>query len=161
MTTDTTTRTSGTELRTMMGCWTTGVTVVTTRSDNGTPIGLVCNSFTSVSLDPPLISWCIDSGSLAIDTWNTCPTFSVHVLAEADLDLVPRFAARGVDKFAGLDTHETALGTPGITGVATRLDCRVWARYEGGDHVILVGEVLSHAHEGPFPPLTNHALRRG
>lgn len=154
-------RSTGEDLRAMMGNWTTGVAIITAQDAAGRPIGLACNSFTSVSLEPPLVSWCIDGGSRAFEAWTTCESFSVHILAESDLDLVSRFAARGTDKFAGLAHAPSALGTPAIAGVQTRLDCRAWARYAGGDHTILLGEVLTHSHGGPVSGLTNLALRRG
>ncbi|MCG2624150.1 flavin reductase family protein [Arthrobacter sp. I2-34] len=147
-------------LRGVMRRWMTGVTVVTAAGTDGRPAGLVSNSFTSVSLQPPLVSWCADRGSRAIATWSTTEAFAVHVLAESDAHLVPRFASRGGDKFAGLATGQSAVGAPSLAIAGIRLDCRLWARYDGGDHLILVGQVLAIDGADEFDPLTLEHLNR-
>jgi len=129
------------ELRLAMRHWNTGITVVTAIGPNGAPAGIVCNSFTSVSLEPALVSWCVDRGSSSFDAWCGAEAFSVHILGEENAGLVPRFAARGTDKFTGLHTTFSTVGSPALGGVPVRLDCTTWNRYDGGDHVIIVGEV--------------------
>ena len=129
------------ELRVAMRHWTTGVTVVTATGPDGTPAGIVSNSFTSVSLEPALVSWCVGRGSSSFDAWCRAEAFSVHILGEEDAGLVPRFAARGTDKFAGLPTRPSLVGSPSLDGVPVRLDCTTWNRYDGGDHLIIVGQV--------------------
>lgn len=142
------------ELRGVMRRWMTGITIVTSSGRDGGPVGLVSNSFTSVSLDPPLVSWCVDRRSTSIRAWSTADAFSVHVLAEGDAHLVPRFAARGAEKFAGLAFGQSRVGAPALPIEGTRLDCRLWARYNGGDHLILVGQVAAITGAGTFAPLT-------
>lgn len=148
------------DLRKVMRHWTTGVAVVTATGEDGTPAGLVSNSFTSVSLDPPLVSWCVDRRSSSFRTWSRTDAFSVHILGAEDAGLVPRFAARGTDKFADLRTTCTALGTPALDDVTVRLDCSLWNRYDGGDHVILIGEVQAVDAPADLRPLTSHQLSR-
>jgi flavin reductase (DIM6/NTAB) family NADH-FMN oxidoreductase RutF len=133
---------TGLELRQAMRHWDTGVTVITSGSESSARIGLVSNSFTSVSLDPPLVSWCVDRNSSSFDAWCRTPAFSIHILDDEDGHLIPRFAARGTDKFAGLTTQATAIGTPALDAGRLRLDCRTWRTYDGGDHLIIIGEVV-------------------
>jgi 3-hydroxy-9,10-secoandrosta-1,3,5(10)-triene-9,17-dione monooxygenase reductase component len=142
------------ELRGVMRHWMTGIAIVTSVGPDSGPVGLVSNSFTSVSLDPPLVSWCADRRSTSIGIWSTTDAFSVHVLAEGDDHLVPRFAARGADKFAGLAPGQSLVGAPALPFGGARLDCRLWARYDGGDHLILVGQVAAITGAGNFVPLT-------
>jgi 3-hydroxy-9,10-secoandrosta-1,3,5(10)-triene-9,17-dione monooxygenase reductase component len=143
------------ELRLAMRHWTAGVTVVTTTGRDGTHAGIVSNSFTSVSLEPALVSWCVDRGSSSFDAWCRAEAFSVHILGRENADLVPRFAARGTDKFAGLHTTPSTVGSPALDGVPVRLDCITWNRYDGGDHVIIIGEVRAiHAAATATHPRT-------
>ncbi|WP_175637379.1 flavin reductase family protein [Sinomonas mesophila] len=146
---------SGAELRRAMGHWATGVSVITTRSE-GTLAGLVSNSLTSVSLDPPLVSWAVDRRSSSFDVWNTTDNFAVHILSESDRDLVRRFVAKGTEKFAGLAWEPGVLGSPIMADDVPRLECRLWQRVEAGDHVILIGEAVSVSDPESFRPLTNH-----
>lgn len=146
------------ELRRTMRHWTTGVTVITAHPEGG-PIGLVCNSFTSVSLDPPLVSWCVDRASTSFEAWMASDSFSVHILAADDAALVPRFAAKGADKFSGLASSPTGLGTPALEAGVARLDCRVWRAYDGGDHAIVVGRVERIEERDGALPLDLRALR--
>jgi 3-hydroxy-9,10-secoandrosta-1,3,5(10)-triene-9,17-dione monooxygenase reductase component len=81
------------ELRRTMRNWTTGITIVTAVGEDGPYAGIVSNSFTSVTLEPALVSWCVDRGSTSFPTWCRTEAFSVHVLGEKDAHLVPRFAA--------------------------------------------------------------------
>lgn len=132
-------------LRRVLSTWTTGVAVITAQRD-GRPAGLVSNSFASVSMDPPLVSWCVDRGSTSVDTWLAADGFAVHILAAHESPAVSRFARKGGEKFAGLDWTPGATGAPLLPVGAARLECRTWQRYDGGDHVILVGRVVA-VHE--------------
>jgi flavin reductase (DIM6/NTAB) family NADH-FMN oxidoreductase RutF len=129
--------------------WPTGVTVITAEVAGGRA-GLVCNSFTSVSLDPPLVSWCVDRRSTSFALWEDAESFAVHILAEDQKALIDRFARRGGDKFTGLALERGHTGAPLLSGAAARLECRTWQRYDGGDHIILVGQVVS-AERAPAP----------
>ncbi|WP_369045878.1 flavin reductase family protein [Sinomonas sp. P10A9] len=147
---------SGAELRRTMGHWATGIAVITTSSE-GTPAGLVSNSFASVSLDPPLVSWAVDRRSSSFEIWNTTDHFAVHLLSESDRGLVQRFVAKGPEKFAGLAWEPGVLGSPIVANDVPRLECRLWQRVDAGDHVILIGEAVSVSEPQSFRPLTNHA----
>lgn len=147
---------SALELRRVMGHWATGIAVITTEH-KGQRAGLVSNSFTSLSLEPALVSWAVDRRSSSFGLWNGTDSFAVHILSEAHRDLVQRFAARGTDKFAGLAWEPGMLGAPNVATDVPRLECRVWDRVEAGDHVLLIGEAVSVSEPQEFLPLTNHA----
>ena len=150
---------AATELRSVMRHWATGICVVTTATA-GRRAGLVMNSFASVSLNPALVSWCVDKASTSFDIWMETDNFSIHVLDQDDAHYVPRFAQRGVDKFEGLRTQVGSTGAPALPDVAVRLDCRLWTRYEGGDHIILVGRVDQIIQPDSFNPLLSQQLRK-
>lgn len=133
------------EFREGMRAWKTGTTIVTATGCDGEPVGLVCNSFTSVSLDPPMVSWCVDRRSSSIEEWSTTGAFSVHILDEGQHEWVERFTRRGFGKFLGLETPKTSVGSPALGLAGTRMDCVLTNRYDGGDHLIMLGEV--HAIE--------------
>lgn len=130
----------GTGLRKALGRYATGVTVVTTQGSSG-PLGMTANSFTSVSLDPPLILWCPARASARFTAFEMAGHYAVHVLASDQLALCRRFSLSGND-FSGLDLGLTPEGQPALPGCAARFDCRAEARHDGGDHAILVGRVL-------------------
>lgn len=145
-------RDGGLDLRSFMRHWATGACVVTTATA-GKRAGLVVNSFTSVSLEPPLVSWCVDRSSTSFGIWMETDNFSVHLLGPGTAHHIPRFVQRGVDKFSGLELHAGTTGAPALPDVELRLDCRLWGRYEGGDHIIMVGRVHHIAQpEAGSPP---------
>ena len=146
----------GAELRRAMGHWATGLSVITT-DHAGSVAGLVSNSFTSVSLDPALVSWAVDKRSSSFDVWNSTDNFAVHILSETDRGLVQRFVAKGTDKFAGLAWEPGVLGSPIVAAGIPRIECRLWQRVDAGDHVILIGEAVSVSDPESFRPLTNHS----
>ena len=137
----------------------TGVTVVTAQVGDHA-VGMTANSFTSVSLDPPLVAWCVKLGTPSFDTFVAADGYAVHFLGVDHQDMAVRFAGKG-DKFAGIARRTGSSGAPLIEGLAPILDCRVWARYPGGDHTILVGEVVDLV-ERVQDPLVFHSgqLRR-
>lgn len=126
--------------RDALGCFGTGVTVVTTQSARG-PLAITANSFTSVSLDPPLLLWCPGKSSLRHDAFVDAENFSIHIMAENQLDLALHFARNG-DAFDGVDWSPTLGSSPAIAGVIARFDCAKHATYPGGDHSIVLGQVL-------------------
>jgi 3-hydroxy-9,10-secoandrosta-1,3,5(10)-triene-9,17-dione monooxygenase reductase component len=132
-----------TEFRKALGAFATGVTIITTRTADGTPLGLTANSFNSVSLNPPLVLWSLANTSMSIETFKTAPHWAVHVLASDQEALSGRFARRGEDKFSGLDVDTGVGGIPLLRGCTARFQCKTAFQYEGGDHVIFVGEVVS------------------
>lgn len=132
-----------TEFRKALGSFATGVTIITTRAADGSPVGLTVNSFNSVSLNPPLVLWSLANTSLNLETFRNAKNWAVHVLATDQEDLSGRFARRGEDKFAGLDIESGLEATPLLRGCTARFQCRTAFQYEGGDHLIFIGEVLA------------------
>lgn len=133
----------------------TGVTVVSTRTAEGEPYGLTVNSFTSVSLDPPLVLACLDNASSGIEHFEASTTFAVSLLASDQEDVSVHFSTAGTDR-AGSRYRDGTLGLPLIRGALAALECRVRERLSGGDHTILIGAV-THVHlepdAGPRSPL--------
>lgn len=132
--------------RQALGAFTTGVTIVTTVDETGNDVGVTANSFNSVSLDPPMVLWSIGRSSTNINTFITARHFAVHILASDQEPLASQFSKRGVDRFAGLKLERGPGGIPLLEGCTARFQCRMAFQYEGGDHVILVGEVLEFDH---------------
>lgn len=138
------------ELRDALGRFATGVTVVTTMTSGG-PLGITANSFASLSLDPPLALWSPARKSSRFAAFEAASHFAVHVLAEDQQPIAEHFARIGVgfDRFG----FDPGLGdAPLLRGCAARFECRHAARFDGGDHLICVGEVLRLA-ESDRPPL--------
>jgi len=131
------------ELRRALGQFATGVTVVTTRAPDGTPAGITVNSFTSVSLDPPLMLWCLGRDAATFDIFRVAEQHLVNVLAAEQLDVARRFATRGADRFAGVRWSPTDAGLPRLDGCLAWFECAIRSRYEEGDHLILVGRIDS------------------
>jgi 3-hydroxy-9,10-secoandrosta-1,3,5(10)-triene-9,17-dione monooxygenase reductase component len=154
-----------TEFRRALGSFATGVTIITTRGPDGAPLGLTVNSFSSVSLNPPLVLWSLANSSLNLEAFRNTEHWAVHVLAADQEELSGRFARRGEDKFAGLEFDEGEGGVPLLKGCMARFQCRTASQYEGGDHVIFIGEVLSFDREETAPLVFHggryaHATRR-
>jgi 3-hydroxy-9,10-secoandrosta-1,3,5(10)-triene-9,17-dione monooxygenase reductase component len=140
------------ELRRVMGCFATGVTVITTQDKAGKCYGLTANAVTSLSLVPPLILICIDRKAETFPAFLESRAFVVNVLAGDQEDVSTRFAKSGGDKFTGLACRTDREGPPVIAGALAHLECRIVETHEGGDHVIHVGEVL-HAEAAGGDPL--------
>lgn len=143
------------QLRQVFGQFATGVTIVTTGSDTGEAVGMTVSSFNTVSLDPPLILWCIDKKTGCFDAFDRCKHFAIHVLSEQQDELSSLFARRGVDKFSGLGYHMNEYGVPLLHEYCARLQCTLTARHEGGDHLIMVGRVDA-MHTQDRAPLIFH-----
>ncbi len=141
------------DLRKALGYFVTGVTVVTTRSTSGDFAGLTVNSFSSLSLSPPLVMWSIALSAASFEAFETCSHFIVNVLAEDQIQLSERFAQSGGDKFKDLLVRHSIAGIPLLDGVAASFVCRTASRYPGGDHSILVGEVLAYEKSERAPLL--------
>ncbi|WP_029890648.1 flavin reductase [Polycyclovorans algicola] len=140
-----------TEFRRALGSFATGVTIITTRDMQGEPVGLTVNSFSSVSLNPPLVLWSLANNALSLPAFRNNGHWAVHVLASDQEDLSGRFARRGENKFAGLDFDEGEGGVPLLRGCMARFQCRTATLYEGGDHLIFIGEVLSFDRDDAAP----------
>lgn len=131
-------------LRAAFGRFMTGVTVVTSRTADGTPIGFTANSFTSVSLDPPLLLVCPGQHLSSYGDFRTTPYFAVSILAEAQEAIANRFASSKADRFAPRDWRDGAAEMPLIDGRAAGFVCEVFNRVPAGDHTILVGQVIAY-----------------
>ncbi len=145
-------------LRMAFGAFATGVTVVTTRASGEMDAGLTANSFSSVSLDPPMVLWSLAKTSSSIEAFRAASHFAVHVLSAAQEAISNRFAGKSGDRFAGLSLTRGPGDVPLLDGCSARFACRTVHQYEGGDHVIFVGEVLDMEHAGQ-PPLAFHGGR--
>lgn len=127
------------EFREALGCYGTGVTVVTAL-DGGKPVAMTANSFASVSLDPPLVLWCPSRASLRHDSFVRADRYAIHVMGEDQQTLAVHFARSGLD-FEGIDWHPGADGVPVLPGCLARFDCARVELREAGDHSIVLGEV--------------------
>lgn len=129
--------------RTALGIFPTGVTVVTTRDDRGEAVGLTVSSFNSVSMDPPLILWSIMRTSPSLALFEAAEHFAVNILADDQAEISNRFASPVADRFAGLDVTNGVGDVPLIGGSAAQFECANWNKVDGGDHLILIGRVLT------------------
>ena len=144
--------------RQALSAFATGVTIVTTKSADGHDIGITANSFNSVSLDPPLILWSLARKALSLPAFVDCQHFAVHVLAADQDALSHRFATQGASKFDGLEVKRGASDIPLLDDCSARFECRKAFTYDGGDHMIFVGEVHQFV-DFTRPPLIFHAGR--
>jgi flavin reductase (DIM6/NTAB) family NADH-FMN oxidoreductase RutF/ADP-ribose pyrophosphatase YjhB (NUDIX family) len=151
-------------LRDAFGAFLTGVTVVTTHADDGAPIGFTANSFTSVSLDPPLLLVCLAKTSRNFATLTGAKAFAVNILSEAQKDVSNTFARPVEDRFASVDWQKGPFGSPVFAECAAWFDCSMHQIVDAGDHVILLGRIeafensgktgLGYARGGYFTPAT-------
>ena len=139
--------------REVLGHFATGVTIITA-TDEGEPVGLAANSFTSLSLDPPLVLFCVGNSSSTWPRIEHAGTFAVNILGEGHEELSQLFATRGADRFSQTSWHAGVSGAPVLDEAIAYLDCRLEAQYPGGDHTIVVGRVLDlDLREGARPLL--------
>jgi len=148
------------DLRHAFGMFPTGVTIVTTRTPEGLPIGLTCNSFSSVSLTPPLVLWSLSLYSPNLQAFLQAPHFAVNILACDQAELSRRFAARSIDRFAGVSWSDGEAGVPLIAGAAAHIECRNETRHYSGDHVILIGQVVKYVYRDVEPLVFARGLYR-
>ena len=144
------------ELRQALGRFTTGVTIVTCRDANGVATGLTANSFSGVSLAPPLVLWSLRLASPNLAAFSAAAFFTVNVLAQGQVALSRRFAAAVPDKFADGTWSDGVNGTPVLAGCTAVFECETAAQHEIGDHRLFVGRVLS-VFESTLPPLVFQA----
>ena len=141
----------GRELRSALARFGTGVTIVTTSTDAG-PVGITANSFSSVSLDPPLVLWSASRASRRYPAFRDAEHMAIHVLAENQMDLCRAFSA-SAHAFDQVDWRESERGVPLLQGCLARFECERYAEYDGGDHAILVGRVLKASVRQGLPLL--------
>lgn len=139
-------------MRAVLGTFCSGVVVVTSVADADL-LGFTCQSFASLSLEPPLVTF---SPARTSTTWpkiRELSRFCVNVLAHDQPDLSERFARRGIDRFAGISWRRSPLGSPILAGVSAWIDCTLFAEHDGGDHTIVLGTVHALAADPDRHPL--------
>lgn len=142
-------------LRDAFGQFATGVTVVTARNNDGIPIGITANSFASVSLEPPLVSWCVDNKSTRYSELIAAEFYTISVLGEDQEDMSNLFASRSWDDLAfdDADWYDGEHRVPQLKGVSARFHCRQVECFNAGDHVIIIGAVEEYEHKNQKPLL--------
>jgi 3-hydroxy-9,10-secoandrosta-1,3,5(10)-triene-9,17-dione monooxygenase reductase component len=147
-------------MREVLGHFVSGIVVITAAGPDG-PLGFTCQSFASLSLDPPLVSFC---PALSSTTWpriRAVGAFCVNVLAAGQEEVSAGFARSGVDKFEGVGWTPGPSGAPVLDGVSAWIDCTLHAEHEGGDHTIAVGRVLDLGAVAGRAPLLYYRGRYG
>jgi len=139
-------------LRQALGSFPTGVTVVSCLDKNNNPLGFTANSFTSVSLDPQLISICIDKESFNIDTFSITEHFAVSILSESQQSISTTFATPNEERFKDIDWRSEDTGSPIISNAVAWFDCKTEQVVDAGDHLILIGKIISF-DSSPKTPL--------
>ena len=140
------------DFRRALGMFGTGVTIVTTRAENGEPVGITANSFNSVSLEPPMVLWSLAKNARSLPVFQNADTWNVHILSNEQEALSNRFARAGEDKFSGLPLDSEETHAPLLQDCSARFQCKTAFQYDGGDHIIFVGEVTGY-DANPHPPL--------
>ncbi|MBI3512789.1 MAG: flavin reductase family protein [Proteobacteria bacterium] len=145
---------SSRDFRNALGCFATGITVMTACDADGRMVGITVNSFASVSLDPPLISFCLDRNALSLNSFLNAPHFGVNVLAEDQEALSAAFArSSAADKFIGLRFEVGTTGCPLLPDCLSHLECEREAAHAAGDHLIVIGRVVRLAQRAEGKPL--------
>lgn len=144
-------------LRNTLGRFATGVTIVTAIDPDGQPVGLTVNSFSAVSLNPPLVLWCLDNTSHNLAAFRRASHHAINVLAAGQVDLSNRFATWPVDRFAGLSWHPGAGGAPLLADCCARFEVINESCQPGGDHSIFIGRVVNFNENPELAPLLFHA----
>lgn len=139
------------DLRRTLGCFPTGVAIVTTMSKAEGPIGLAISSFNSVSMEPPLILWSLALSAASLPVFHASDGFVINVLSAEQVALPGVFSSPVEDRFDGVPWEAGVIGDPVLSEAAAVIECSTYARYDGGDHEIILGEVLRHAASDRVP----------
>ncbi|MCU0760763.1 MAG: flavin reductase family protein [Steroidobacteraceae bacterium] len=139
------------DLRNALGTFATGVTVMTASGPDGRPIGMTVNSFSALSLRPPLVLWGLSRQNPGAAAFEEAPRFVVNVLSLQQLSLSRQFSRSGTDKFAGVALRDGANGVPQLAGCLAWFECDRVACHEGGDHLIVVGQVTRYEYASGAP----------
>lgn len=140
--------------RNLLGCFATGVTIITTNDPSGRPVGITANSFSSLSLDPPLVLFCLDRKVSSFDAFHTNRHFAVNMLRDDQEELSRQFAKSNTDKFLDVAYETWSTGCPILQGCIASIECDIEEIFEGGDHVIIVGNVRRYRYDdGECRPL--------
>lgn len=141
------------DFRNALGTYGTGVTIITATAADGKPYGITCNSFASVSLNPPLVLWSLGIYSSTLTVFQNASHFTVHVLGTSQQALANKFAKSAEEKFAGVDWTPGLGNAPVLAESVANFQCRSVNRYYGGDHVIFLGAVEAYAYNASEPLL--------
>ena len=141
------------DLRNALGSYGTGVTVVTSGNSKSRLVGVTANSFTSVSLDPPIVLWSLVSTSPSLEVFDQSGRFVINVLALHQIDLSKQFSKTLADKFAGVEYQEGLDGLPIIQNCVATFECKTIQRTVVGDHVLFLGQVENYVYESKTPLL--------
>ncbi|MBP8190905.1 MAG: flavin reductase family protein [Aquabacterium sp.] len=147
------------EFRSALGQFATGVTIVTARDAQGHLVGLTANSFSSVSLAPPLVLWCLSAKSSALAGFQSATHYAINVLAADQRLLAERFAKKGIDRFEGTPWRPGLTGSPVIDGAVAVFECSHHQWMEAGDHIVLVGRAEHVRRRVGANPLVFHGSR--
>jgi flavin reductase (DIM6/NTAB) family NADH-FMN oxidoreductase RutF len=139
------------DFRNALGTFATGVTIVTAMTADGKPYGVTCNSFASVSLNPPLVLWSLGMFSQGLTIFQNASHFAVNVLGESQQALASQFAKSSGDKFAGVSWTPGLGNAPVLAQSVANFQCRAANRYYGGDHIIFLGAVEAYAYNRQEP----------
>lgn len=145
------------EFRNALGRFATGVCVITAIRDDNTPFGMTVNSFSSLSLDPALVLWNLQNNSECAPAFEACKGFTVNILASDQEAVSNQYAKKGAHDLPEGSYRLGKSGQPVLKGALTSFECDMWARYDGGDHVILVGEVIEMDDAPTGEPLVFYA----
>ena len=145
------------DFRNALGTFATGVTIITAAAADGKPYGLTCNSFASVSLNPPLVLWSLGIFSQGMSVFQDASHFAVNVLGASQQALASKFAKSSEDKFAGVQWTPGLGNAPILADSVANFQCRAANRYYGGDHVIFLGAVEVYAYNRREPLLFAHS----
>lgn len=140
------------ELRNILGCFATGITVITT-TKNGENFGMTVNSFSSVSLNPPLVLWSLDKSGQSFDVFSNAEYYNIHILSEEQEAISNQFASSLDNKFLGMDYEQDNREIPVLEGCSAVLSCRLETTIEQGDHLIIVGRVFDAEKDETANPL--------
>lgn len=141
------------DFRDAMGCFATGIAVISAVSPGGDPVGMTVNSFASVSLEPPLVLYSLAKSASRYDEFIAADRFVVNVLDQVHQPLSARFATKGVTSWDDVDFETCASGCPVLADALAVFECATEAHYEGGDHVIILGRVERVRHRASGEPL--------
>lgn len=142
------------DFRHALGCFATGIAVATTLEQDGTPAGVTVNSFSSVSLDPPLVQFCLGRAAMTFGIFTAAPSFAINILSAEQTDLSVRFSKRDLqERWGGIATERWDTGVPILAGCLASLECGREHLFDAGDHVIIVGRVRRLAFRGDGQPL--------
>ena len=145
------------QLRNALGQFATGIAVVTAMGADGKPLGLTVNSFAAVSLEPPLVLWCLDNRSASLDAFRQASHHAINILSAGQLELSNLFASRAEDRFGAIDWQAGLGGAPLLPDCCARFEVANETQHAGGDHTIFIGRVERLEVAGDRAPLLYHA----